>query len=74
VCGTADRQVISRSTGHLHRPKRCFRRVYVATGCGNGITFGTLAGMMLRDACLDVANPMQSCGDPRQAARLIKSF
>jgi len=33
-------------------------RVYVATGySGNGMTFGTLAGMMLRDACLDVANP-----------------
>ncbi len=33
-------------------------RVYVATGfSGNGMTFGTLAAMLLRDACLDRANP-----------------
>jgi glycine/D-amino acid oxidase-like deaminating enzyme/nitrite reductase/ring-hydroxylating ferredoxin subunit len=33
-------------------------RVYVATGySGNGMTFGTLAGMILSDACLGVANP-----------------
>jgi glycine/D-amino acid oxidase-like deaminating enzyme/nitrite reductase/ring-hydroxylating ferredoxin subunit len=33
-------------------------RVYVATGfSGNGLTFGTLAAMILRDACLDRDNP-----------------
>lgn len=32
-------------------------RVYVATGfSGNGLTFGTLAALMLRDACLDAPN------------------
>jgi glycine/D-amino acid oxidase-like deaminating enzyme/nitrite reductase/ring-hydroxylating ferredoxin subunit len=32
-------------------------RVYVATGfSGNGLTFGTLAAMILRDACLDEPN------------------
>jgi glycine/D-amino acid oxidase-like deaminating enzyme/nitrite reductase/ring-hydroxylating ferredoxin subunit len=34
------------------------QRVYVATGfSGNGLTFGTLAAMILRDACLDRDNP-----------------
>lgn len=34
------------------------QRVYVATGfSGNGLTFGTLAAMILRDACLDRPNP-----------------
>jgi glycine/D-amino acid oxidase-like deaminating enzyme/nitrite reductase/ring-hydroxylating ferredoxin subunit len=33
------------------------RHVYVATGfSGNGLTFGTLAAMILRDACLDRDN------------------
>lgn len=33
------------------------KRVYVATGfSGNGLTFGTLAAMILRDACLDRGN------------------
>ncbi len=32
--------------------------VFIATGySGNGLTFGTLAGMMLTDACLEKANP-----------------
>jgi len=34
------------------------QRVYVATGfSGNGLTYGTLAAMILRDACLDRPNP-----------------
>lgn len=34
------------------------QRVYVATGfSGNGLTFGTLAAMILRDACLGRDNP-----------------
>lgn len=34
------------------------QRVYVATGfSGNGLTFGTVAAQILRDACLDRPNP-----------------
>jgi glycine/D-amino acid oxidase-like deaminating enzyme/nitrite reductase/ring-hydroxylating ferredoxin subunit len=36
-------------------------RVFIATGfSGNGLTFGTLAGMMLSDACLERANPYEA--------------
>jgi Rieske Fe-S protein len=37
---------------------------YAATGfAGNGLTFGTLSGMMLRDAIMETANPWQSLFD-----------
>jgi Rieske Fe-S protein len=40
------------------------RRTYVATGySGNGMTFGTLAGMILCDACLDRQNPFAELYD-----------
>jgi glycine/D-amino acid oxidase-like deaminating enzyme/nitrite reductase/ring-hydroxylating ferredoxin subunit len=39
--------------------------VYVATGfSGNGLTFGTLAAMILRDACLGASNPYAELYDP----------
>jgi len=39
--------------------------VYVATGfAGNGMTFGTLAAMMLRDAVLELENPWSGLYDP----------
>jgi glycine/D-amino acid oxidase-like deaminating enzyme/nitrite reductase/ring-hydroxylating ferredoxin subunit len=38
--------------------------VYVATGySGNGITYGTLAGMMMADAIQDIANPWRDLYD-----------
>jgi glycine/D-amino acid oxidase-like deaminating enzyme/nitrite reductase/ring-hydroxylating ferredoxin subunit len=46
-------------------------RVYVATGfSGNGMTFGTLAAMLLRDACLDRTNPYAELYAPSR----IKTF
>jgi glycine/D-amino acid oxidase-like deaminating enzyme/nitrite reductase/ring-hydroxylating ferredoxin subunit len=40
-------------------------RQFIATGyAGNGLTFGTLAGMMARDAVLDERNPWQEILDP----------
>lgn len=40
-------------------------RQFVATGfSGNGLTFGTLAGVMARDAVLDERNPWQELLDP----------
>lgn len=40
-------------------------RQFIATGyAGNGLTFGTLAGMMARDAVLDERNPWQEIFDP----------
>jgi glycine/D-amino acid oxidase-like deaminating enzyme/nitrite reductase/ring-hydroxylating ferredoxin subunit len=40
-------------------------RVFVATGfSGNGLTFGTLAGIILRDACLGAFNPYAELYDP----------
>ncbi len=40
-------------------------RQFVATGfAGNGLTFGTLAGIMARDAVLDERNPWQEILDP----------
>jgi glycine/D-amino acid oxidase-like deaminating enzyme/nitrite reductase/ring-hydroxylating ferredoxin subunit len=42
---------------------------YVATGyAGNGLTFGTLAGMMMRDAILGASNPWAALFDPRRKA------
>lgn len=41
------------------------KRQYVATAfSGNGITFGTLAGMMIRDAILGVKNPWRDLFKP----------
>jgi glycine/D-amino acid oxidase-like deaminating enzyme/nitrite reductase/ring-hydroxylating ferredoxin subunit len=43
------------------------RRQFVATGfAGNGMTFGTLAGMMAVDAVLGRTNPWQKLFDPRR--------
>lgn len=40
-------------------------RQFAATGyAGNGLTFGTLAGIMARDAVLDERNPWQEIFDP----------
>jgi glycine/D-amino acid oxidase-like deaminating enzyme/nitrite reductase/ring-hydroxylating ferredoxin subunit len=52
-------QVVASSDGlPLIGPNAMSERVYVATGYnGNGLTFGTLAAMLLRDACLDRFNP-----------------
>ena len=44
-------------------------RQYSATGySGNGMTFGTLAGMMIADAILQRANPWAELYDPRRKA------
>jgi Rieske Fe-S protein len=44
-------------------------RQYSATGySGNGMTFGTLAGMMMSDAVLQRANPWAELYDPRRKA------
>jgi glycine/D-amino acid oxidase-like deaminating enzyme/nitrite reductase/ring-hydroxylating ferredoxin subunit len=41
--------------------------VYVATGfSGNGLTFGTLAAMILRDACIGATNPFAEVYDPKR--------
>jgi glycine/D-amino acid oxidase-like deaminating enzyme/nitrite reductase/ring-hydroxylating ferredoxin subunit len=41
--------------------------VYVATGfSGNGLTFGTIAALILRDACLGTENPYAELYDPRR--------
>jgi Rieske Fe-S protein len=40
---------------------------FIATGfCGNGITFGTLAGMMIRDAITGQKNPWRELFDPKR--------
>jgi glycine/D-amino acid oxidase-like deaminating enzyme/nitrite reductase/ring-hydroxylating ferredoxin subunit len=40
-------------------------RVHVATGfSGNGLTFGTIAALILRDACLGAFNPYAELYDP----------
>ena len=42
---------------------------FVATGySGNGLTFGTLAGMMLRDAVVGLSNPWKKLFDPHRKA------
>ena len=42
---------------------------YIATGfAGNGLTFGTLAGMMIHDAILGLPNPLAALLDPRRKA------
>jgi Rieske Fe-S protein len=42
---------------------------YAATGyAGNGLTFGTLAGMMISDAVLDRSNPWTDLFDPSRKA------
>jgi Rieske Fe-S protein len=42
---------------------------YAATGyAGNGMTFGTLAGMMMSDAILDRTNPWRDLFDPGRKA------
>jgi Rieske Fe-S protein len=41
---------------------------YIATGfSGNGLTFGTFAGMMIRDAVLQIANPWRDLFRPDRA-------
>lgn len=50
--------------------------VYVATGdSGNGLTHGTIAGLLLRDLILGLTNPWATLYDPsRKTARAIKDF
>lgn len=44
-------------------------RQYSATGfCGNGLTFGTVAGMMMSDAILGRSNPWAALFDPGRKA------
>ena len=46
-------------------------RQWIATGfAGNGMTFGTLAAMMVRDAVTGVANPWSRVVSPERAAAL----
>jgi nitrite reductase/ring-hydroxylating ferredoxin subunit len=48
-------------------------RVFVATGfSGNGLTFGTLAAIILRDACLDAFNPYAEMYDPARLKPFTK--
>lgn len=48
-------------------------RVYVATGfSGNGLTFGTLAAMILRDACVGSFNPYAELYDPKRLKPFTK--
>jgi glycine/D-amino acid oxidase-like deaminating enzyme/nitrite reductase/ring-hydroxylating ferredoxin subunit len=47
--------------------------VYVATGfSGNGLTFGTAAAMILKDACLGVYNPYAEIYDPSRLKPFTK--
>ncbi len=47
--------------------------VYVATGfSGNGLTFGTLAAMILRDACTGAFNPYAELYDPKRLKPFTK--
>jgi len=51
--------------------------VYVATGfSGNGLTLGTLAAMMLSDACRDIPNPYAALFTPSRVKPLtqLRSF
>jgi glycine/D-amino acid oxidase-like deaminating enzyme/nitrite reductase/ring-hydroxylating ferredoxin subunit len=50
--------------------------VYVATGdSGNGMTHGTIAGMLIRDLVLGQANPWSELYDPaRKSLRAAKDF
>jgi Rieske Fe-S protein len=47
--------------------------VYVATGfSGNGLTFGTVAAMILRDACLGAFNPYAEIYEPSRLKPVTK--
>lgn len=52
------------------------KNVMVATGdCGNGLTHGTIAGMLLRDLLLERENPWAELYDPgRVNLRSLKTF
>ena len=51
------------------------RHVYVATGfSGNGITFGTLAGMIVSDLILGVANPYAQLYDATRIKPLTSAY
>jgi glycine/D-amino acid oxidase-like deaminating enzyme/nitrite reductase/ring-hydroxylating ferredoxin subunit len=48
---------------------------YVATGfAGNGLTFGTLAGMMLHDAVTNAPNPWKALLDPNRKASSLEAL
>ena len=48
---------------------------YAATGyAGNGLTFGTLAGMMVHDAILGRPNPLRELFDPNRKAKSAGSI
>jgi len=48
---------------------------YAATGyAGNGLTFGTLAGIMMRDAVMGVRNPWRELFDPNRKATSLGAF
>ncbi|HEX3866466.1 MAG TPA: FAD-dependent oxidoreductase, partial [Gemmatimonadaceae bacterium] len=48
---------------------------YIATGfAGNGLTFGTLAAIMIRDALLGTENPWRDLFDPRRKASSIDAL
>ena len=48
-------------------------RVFVATGfSGNGLTFGTLAAMLIKDACLGAFNPYAELYDPARLKPFTK--
>lgn len=48
---------------------------YIATGySGNGLTFGTLAGIMLRDAITGNANPWRELFDPHRKASSLDAL
>jgi glycine/D-amino acid oxidase-like deaminating enzyme/nitrite reductase/ring-hydroxylating ferredoxin subunit len=48
---------------------------FVATGyAGNGLTFGTIAGMMLRDAIMSVEHPLAKALDPHRKATSVAAL
>lgn len=47
---------------------------YIATGyAGNGLTFGTVAGIMMHDAVMSVSNPWRDLFDPHRKPSALES-
>jgi len=64
--------------GYIGRNPGSDRHIYIATGdSGNGMTHGTIAGILLTDLVLGLKNPWQSLYDPsrveiRAAPRYVR--
>jgi glycine/D-amino acid oxidase-like deaminating enzyme/nitrite reductase/ring-hydroxylating ferredoxin subunit len=60
---------------YIGRNPRDEKNVYVITGdSGNGMTHGTIGGMLISDLILGRANPWETLYDPKRKTHSIKSF